>query len=54
MQPDVNWYEGNHYYGYDQPSGFDSGSVLSFRLIVVDVCRGGRKIYTSKTIKVIF
>jgi hypothetical protein len=27
---------------------------LSFRLIVVDVCQGGRRVYTSKTLKVIF
>jgi hypothetical protein len=52
--PYYNNYHGNGYTGTDQPSGFPPGVVLRFRLIVVDVCNGGKTIYTSKTINVAF
>lgn len=46
--------EKNEYDGWDRPSGFDPGFVLKFRLIVVDVCQGGKRVYTSKTLTVNF
>jgi RHS repeat-associated protein len=48
-------YHGNGYTGSDDPGGdYPSGQTLKFRLIVVDVCNGGKTIYTSKTISVTF
>lgn len=49
-----NRYHGNEYFGSDRPTGFPQGTTLSFRLIVVDVCRGGKIIYRSKTLTVNF
>jgi hypothetical protein len=40
--------------GWDKSYGFDSGFVLKFRLIVVAVCQGGKKVYTSKTLTINF
>jgi hypothetical protein len=39
---------------YTFPGPPNPGFALSFRLIVVDVCQGGKRIYTSKTITVNF
>jgi RHS repeat-associated protein len=51
-------YVGNEYTSWDQPEAVPGSTVpgfaLRFRLIVVDVCRGGRRVYTSKTITVNF
>jgi hypothetical protein len=49
---EYNWYEGNIYYGEDQPNFHYRGELFSFRLIVVDVCNGDKTIYTSRTIHV--
>jgi RHS repeat-associated protein len=49
-----NRYHGNEYFGSDRPTGFPQGTTFSFRLIVVDVCRGGKIIYRSKTLTVNF
>lgn len=54
LSPNVNWYHGNGYDAWDRPYGFDPGFVLKFRLIVVDVCQGGKTVYTSKTLTVNF
>jgi RHS repeat-associated protein len=54
LYPYVNYYHGNEYDGWDRPYGFPPGVVLKFRLIVVDVCQGGKKVYTSKTLTVNF
>jgi len=56
INPVNDWYQGNQYDAWDRPRhrANDPGYTLSFRLIVVDVCQGGRRIYTSKTLKVIF
>jgi hypothetical protein len=55
---DPQWfdsYHGNGYTGWDNPGGgIPAGQTLRFRLIVVDVCNGGRTIYTSKTISVTY
>lgn len=48
-----NSYAGNNYDGRDFPSLFHH-ALLGFRLIVVDICNGGKTIYTSKTIHVQF
>ena len=51
-------YSGNQYNGSDQPGGPNPppipGFNMRFRLIVVDVCHGGKTIYTGKTITVNF
>jgi hypothetical protein len=50
-----DYYEGDKYFGWDQPDGpFNGGFFLKFRLIVVDRCRGGKTIFTSKTLQVNF
>jgi len=54
LYPDGNWYYGNEYFGGDQPAGFAHGITFRFRLIVVDVCQGGKIIYRSKTLTVNF
>ena len=51
--PDYNSYHGNEYDGKDQPS-IHHKDIFHFRLIVVDVCNGGKTIYTGKTINVTF
>ena len=45
-------YHGDEYDGSDRPRTVRR--TLSFRVVVVDVCRGVRPIYTSKTIHVVF
>ena len=45
---DNNYYDGDDYFGYDQPDRFPHGTTLKFKLIVVDVCNGTKTIYTSK------
>jgi hypothetical protein len=50
----LDWYHGNEYEANDTPRGFGPGEILRFRLIVVDVCDGGKTIFTSKTISVNF
>ena len=56
--PYANDYHGNEYDSNDQPQRRQGSPALGFafrfRLIVVDVCRGGRRVYTSKTITVNF
>ena len=57
--PSLNDINGNEYHSDDQPGPTASGTTvpgfaLRFRLIVVDVCQGGKRIYTSKTITVNF
>lgn len=57
--PSLNDIKGNEYHSDDQPGPTASGTTvpgfaLRFRLIVVDVCQGGKRIYTSKTITVNF
>ncbi|HEU4890865.1 MAG TPA: RHS repeat-associated core domain-containing protein [Vicinamibacterales bacterium] len=47
-------YRGNNYSGRDRPSGFPPGATLKFRLIVADVCDGGKTIFTSRTLTVKF
>jgi len=54
LHPGFDWYTANGYEGNDTPGGFQHGDILRFRLIVVDVCNGGRTIYTSKTININF
>ena len=56
INPVNDWYQGNQYDAWDRPRhrANDPGYTLRFRLIVVDVCRGGRRIYTSKTLTVNF
>ena len=54
LHPGFDWYTQNGYSGNDTPSGFNHGDILRFRLIVVDVCNGGKTIYTSKTISINF
>jgi RHS repeat-associated protein len=48
-----NNYNGNNYDGADWPN-IHHHVLLGFRLIVVDICQGGKTIYTSKTIHVQF
>jgi uncharacterized protein RhaS with RHS repeats len=48
-------YDGNKYHGRDMPGGpVNPGFILKLRPIVVDRCRGGKTIYTGKTLNVIF
>jgi RHS repeat-associated protein len=47
-----DWYDGNVYNGADQPVFHHAGELFSFRLFVVDVCRKGLRIYTSKPIHI--
>lgn len=54
LHPGFDWYSGNGYSGNDTPRGFNHGDILRFRLIVVDVCNGGKTIYTSNTLNVNF
>ena len=57
LDPTIDWYHDNQYDALDKPRHNPNdapGYTLSFRLIVVDVCQGGRRVYTSKTLKVIF
>jgi RHS repeat-associated protein len=49
-----DYYTETGYSGTDEPSGYNPGTQLRFRLIVVDVCNGDRTIYTSRTITVAF
>ena len=50
-----NRYDGNKYFGNDKPWGpLNEGFYLKFRLVVVDRCRNGKTIYTSKTLRVNF
>ena len=44
-------YSGNNYDGEDLPN-IHHHVLLGFRLIVVDVCNGGKTVYTSRTIHV--
>jgi RHS repeat-associated protein len=55
-QPSLNDITGNEYHSDDQPNGTGTvpGFAFRFRLIVVDVCQGGKRIFTSKTITVNF
>jgi RHS repeat-associated protein len=46
-----NYYHGNEYDGRDRPY-MEVRDLYSFRLIVVDLCRRGKTIYTSRTIRV--
>jgi uncharacterized protein RhaS with RHS repeats len=53
LHPGFDYYSGNTYSGNDTPKGpSDPGFYMRFRLIVVDVCNGGKIIYTSKTLQV--
>jgi len=54
LHPNFDYYSDNRYEGNDTPQQFPPGTILSFRLIVVDVCNGSNTIFTSKTLKVIF
>jgi hypothetical protein len=54
LHPGFEWYTANGYSGNDKPGGFNHGDILRFRLIVVDVCNGGKTIFTSKTININF
>ena len=49
-----NRYKGDSYNGADQPMGWPSGTLLRFRLVVVDVCNDENIIYTSKILRVKF
>jgi RHS repeat-associated protein len=53
LHPGLDWYQGNVYDGMDQPN-IHHHVLMGFRLIAVDVCQGGKVIYTSKTIHVQF
>ena len=46
-----NYYYDNQFDGKDKPFMSD-GDLYSFRLVVVDLCRGKKPIYTSRTIRV--
>ena len=53
-----NGYSGNGYHGADTPGGQNPpplpGFIMSFRLIVVDICNKGVVLYTSKTVNETF
>jgi len=46
----VNDYHGNGFDGRDTPSGYPPGVTFLFHLTVVDICNGGKTVYTSRTL----
>jgi hypothetical protein len=50
-----DFYTNNFYFGFDEPNGPPTpGYKWMFRLVVIDICNGRAKIYTSKPITVTF
>jgi hypothetical protein len=49
----IDWYMANGYIGRDKPIG-QPGDIFEFQLKVVDVCKGGKTIFTSDAISIKF